>query len=154
MKFHRSSHSVFQCLYHIVWSTKYRKRALTEEYQREFCEAVIRRAATEYGMWIHSIEVDSDHVHIQIEVPPQRSVGSAVRVLKSISARLVFRKFGGLKKKLWAGELWGDGYFVRTVGDEVTAAIVKRYIDAHAEKGLEPAQGELFAASRTKPKRR
>lgn len=101
-------------------------------------------------MWIHSIEVDADHVHLQIEVPPQRSVGSAVRILKSFSARLVFQKYGYLKKNLWAGELWGDGYFVRTVGDEVTAAMVKRYIDAHADRGIEPAQGLLFTKGKAK----
>lgn len=99
-------------------------------------------------MWVQEIEVDPNHVHLQIEIPPQRSVGSAVRILKSISARLVFKKFGYLKKKLWAGELWGDGYFVRTVGDEVTAAIVRRYIQDHATEGLEPAQRELFPISR------
>jgi putative transposase len=121
-----------------------------ERWQREYCEEIIRRAATEFGMWIHAIEVDSNHVHLEIEIPPQRSVGAAVRIMKSISARLVFKKFGYLKKKLWAGELWGDGYFVRTVGDEVTAAIVKRYIDEHASKGLEPAQGVLFPKGKGK----
>ena len=144
MKLHRSSHSVFHCVYHLVWSTKYRKRVLTEDWQREHCEGLIRRAAQEYGMWIQSIEVDRDHVHLEIEIPPQRSVGSAVRILKSVSARLMFKRFPFLKKSLWAGELWGDGYFVRTVGDEVTAAMVRRYINAHADKGLAPAQGELF----------
>ena len=125
-----------------------------EAWQREFVEQALRRAAEEYGMWIHSIEVDPDHVHLQIEIPPQRSVGSAVRILKSISARLTFRRFGYLKKKLWAGELWNDGYFVRTIGDEVTASIVRRYIDDHATKGLEPAQGELFPSHSVKSKRR
>lgn len=144
MKLRRSSHSVYQCLYHLVWSTKYRKRVLTESWQREYCEAQIRRAAAEFGMWIYNIEVDRDHVHLEIEIPPQRSVGSAVRILKSVSARLMFKKIPSLKKMLWAGELWGDGYFVRTIGDEVTAAMVQRYIKAHAFKGLEPAQGELF----------
>ncbi|MCO5142473.1 MAG: IS200/IS605 family transposase [Oligoflexia bacterium] len=144
MKFHRSSHSVFQCIYHIVWTTKYRKRALKEEWHKTFCKNVIRRAAKEFGMRIHEIEVDVDHVHLHIEIPPQRSVGSAVRIMKSFSARLMFKKFGGLKQKFWAGELWSRGYFVRTVGDEVTAAIVRNYILAHAEKGLEPAQGILF----------
>src|SRR3989344_1328773 len=144
MKFPRSSPSVFQCLYHLVWTTKYRKRALTESWHKVFVTNVIKRAAKEFGMLIHEIEVDSDHVHLYIEIPPQRSVGSAVRIMKSFSARLAFKKFGGLKRKLWSGELWADGYFVRTVGDEVTAAIVKRYITAHAEKGLEPAQGVLF----------
>ena len=95
-------------------------------------------------MWVHTIEVDKDHVHLDIEIPPQRSVGMAVRILKSVSARLMFKRFAYLKRRLWAGELWGDGYFVRTIGDEVTAAMVRRYIEGHELKGLEPAQGELF----------
>lgn len=127
---------------------------LTEPHEREFCEYSIKRAAEEFGMWIHEIEVDEDHVHMQIEIPPQRSVGSAVRILKSVSARWGFRRFPYLKKKLWAGEMWADGYFVRTIGDEVTAAIVKRYISEHADKGLEPAQRELFPIKEEPKKRR
>lgn len=121
---------------------------MTLSHEREYCEQVLRRAATEYGMNIQAIEVDEDHVHIYIEIPPQRSVGSAVRVLKSVSARLMFKRFSYFKRKLWAGNLWGASYFVRTVGEGVTAAMVRRYIEVHAEKGLEPAQGELFPRSR------
>ncbi len=153
MEFKRSSHSVFQCQYHFVWSTKYRKRALKDVAVREHCEEILRRAAQEYGMWISHIEIDLDHVHVQIEVPPQRSVGSAVRILKSISARWVFRRFPSLKSKFWSGELWGDGYFCRTVGEGVTAAIVRRYLENQADKGLEPAQGELFPKEKVRPKR-
>lgn len=103
-------------------------------------------------MNIESLEVDEDHVHLYVEIPPQRSVGRAVGILKSVSARLMFKRFGYFRRKLWAGELWGDSYFVRTVGEGVTAAMVRRYIAAHAEKGLEPAQGELFP-NETKPKK-
>ena len=144
MGFHRSSHSVFECQYHVVWVTKYRKKVLTLPHEREFCAQVLRRAATEYGMNIQSLEVDEDHVHLYIEIPPQRSVGGAVRILKSVSARLVFKRFSYLRRKLWGGSLWGASYFVRTVGEGVTAAMVRRYIEEHADKGLEPAQGELF----------
>ena len=49
--------------------------------------------------------------------------------MKSISAHEIFKKYPKLKKQLWAGELWNDGYFVRSVGDEVTADIVRRYIE-------------------------
>ncbi len=49
--------------------------------------------------------------------------------MKSISAREAFKKFPKLKKTLWAGELWNDGYFVRSVGDEVTADVIRRYIN-------------------------
>ena len=123
-------------------------------HEREYCEQVLRRAAEEYGMVIGELEVDVDHVHIYIEIPPQRSIGRAVGILKSISARLVFKRFSYLKRKLWAGELWGDSYFVRTVGEGVTAAMVRKYIQDHAEKGLEPAQGELFSEDKTKSKKR
>ena len=153
MEFRRSSHSVFQCQYHFVWSTKYRKRALRDSVVKEYCEAILRRTAQEYGMRISQVEVDADHIHVQIEVPPQRSVGSAVRVLKSVSARWVFRRFPGLKARFWSGQLWGDGYFCRTVGEGVTAAIVRRYLENHADKGLETAQGELFPKEKVRPKR-
>jgi putative transposase len=126
---------------------------MTLLHEREFCEQVLRRAATEYGMNIQSIEVDDDHVHLYIEIPPQRSVGKAVGILKSVSARLMFKRFGYFRRKLWAGEFWGDSYFVRTVGEGVTASMVRRYIAAHADKGLEPAQGELFPKE-TKSKKR
>ena len=104
-------------------------------------------------MHIETIEVDLDHVHIYIFIPPQRSVGSAVRILKSISARMMFKRFQYLKRMLWGGNLWGASYFVRTVGEGVTAAMVRRYIENHAEKGLEPAQGELFAGHEFKSKK-
>jgi putative transposase len=152
MSFHRSSHSVFECQYHVVWATKYRKRVMTLPHEREYCEQALRRAATEYGMNIQSIEVDEDHVHLYIEIPPQRSVGRCIGILKSVSARFMFKRFSYFKKKLWAGEFWGDSYFVRTVGEGVTAAMVRRYISDHAEKGLEPAQGELFPKE-VKPKK-
>ena len=50
-------------------------------------------------------------------------------MIKSISAKEVFKKFPELRKQLWAGEFWNDGYFVRSVGDEVTADIIRRYIE-------------------------
>ena len=58
-------------------------------------------------MNIINMEVDIDHVHLNIEIPPQRSVGEAVRILKSISARRMFKEWPVLKKKLWGGKLLG-----------------------------------------------
>ncbi|MEK6627563.1 MAG: IS200/IS605 family transposase [Bdellovibrionota bacterium] len=74
MGFYRISHSVFECQYHVVWTTKYRKRVMTLQHEKEFCESVLRRAAADYGMKIQTIEVDDDHVHLQIEIPLQQSV--------------------------------------------------------------------------------
>ena len=121
-------------------------------HEREECEKLLRRAAQEYGMEIMTLEVDVDHVHVYMQIPPQRSVGRAVGILKSISARAMFKRFPYLKQKLWAGELWGDSYFARTVGDGVTAEMVKRYIENHEAKASESVQAELFPKQRLRKK--
>ena len=142
--FLRSSHAVYECQYHVIWTVKYRKRALVNEYEREECKRVLRRAGKEYGMEIDAVEVDVDHVHISIQIPPQRSVGKAIGILKSVSARKMFRRYPYLRQKFWAGALWSSGYFVRSMGEGVTAAMVRRYIESHTDEALGPAQAELF----------
>ena len=97
-------------------------------------------------MEIHAIEVDVDHVHIYLEIPPQISIGKAVRVLKSLSARHMFTKFPYLKQLFWSAQMWSPSYFVRSVGVGVTAETVQRYIETHENKatGSESVQAELF----------
>ena len=152
--FRRSSHAVFDCRYHLIWTVKYRKRALRHEHERQECEKLLRRAAEEYGMEIYDVEVDEDHVHVYMQIPPQRSVGRGVGILKSISARMMFKRFPYLKRMLWAGELWSDGYFVRAVGEGVTGGIIRRYIERHEERALVPAQAELFPARTTNSRKK
>ena len=147
MGFHRSSHAVWDCKYHLVWSTKYRKRALRSETIRKYCADQLRRAANEYGMNIISLEVDVDHVHIYIEIPPQRSLGSGVGILKSISARKLFKKFPYLRKVYWGGFFWEASYFARAVGEGVTAEMVENYIKNHSEKAQRTQQMNLFEDS-------
>ncbi len=129
----------------MVWTTKRRRKALTLPHEREYCDAILRRVADEYGMFIGASEVDLDHVHLYVEIPPQMSIGRAVATLKSVSAREMFRRFGYLKKQLWSGQMWSPSYFVRSVGEGVTAEMVKKYITEHEEKSsLRPVQAELF----------
>jgi hypothetical protein len=56
-----------------------------------------------------------------------------------LSARAVFRGFPEIKRRLWGGELWGDGYFVRTVDEEVSGEVIRKYIEHHRaeKKGVE-----------------
>ena len=147
--FRRTSHAVFDCKYHLIWTVKYRKRALANEHEREECARLLRRIGDEYGMEVEAVEVDEDHVHLHAVIPPQRSVGRAVGIFKSLSARKMFKRFPYLKRKLWAGELWSDGYCVRSVGEGVTAGMVRRYIESHRDKALEPVQAELFSKEKT-----
>jgi len=92
---------------------------------------------------IEAMEIAVDHVHMMVEIPPRLSVSETVGVFKSVSAREIFEKFPGLKRRLWAGELWKDGYFVRSVGSDVTGAMVWNYIDKHETRVRCPAQLRL-----------
>ena len=126
----RSQHAVYDLKYHFVWIPKYRKRILTKEVA-EHTKLVLARIAEEYGMIIDQMEIVEDHVHIFLEAPPRLSPSRIVQILKSISARELFRQFPQLREELWAGRLWSDGYFVRGVGDEVTSDVIRRYIEYH-----------------------
>ena len=76
-------------------------------------------------------------------MPPKRSIGEVVRIIKSNSARELFREFPSMKRRLWAGELWEDGYFARTVGDRMTRDVIKKNIEHHRNLEQGPAQLEL-----------
>ena len=78
------------------------------------------KIAEEYRFSIDMMEVMPDHVHIFVGVPPKCSPARVVQIVKSSSASETFNKFPNMRKQLWAGELWNDGYFVRSVRDMVT----------------------------------
>ena len=99
-------------------------------------EQVFREIAEIYGFEIETMAVVEDHVHIFLSAPPKYTPGDIVRILGSRSAKAVFKEFPQVRRELWAGEFWSDGYFVRSVGDQVTTEIIKRYIEYHNTKQL------------------
>ena len=127
MGIRRTKHAVYDLKYHLVWIPKYRKQILTEDVAG-YLKEVFTHIAEEYGFAIDTMEVVEDHVHIFLEAPPRYAPAEVVQIMKSISGRELFKKFPKIRKQLWAGELWNDGYFVRSVGDKVTADIIRRYI--------------------------
>ena len=142
----RSSHAVFDCRYHLVWATKRRRRALREPHERQYCARLLRRVAEKYDMDVLGMEVDEDHVHLYVAIPPQQSVGSAVGKFKSLSARHLVKRFPYLRRHFFDGPVWSPSYFVRTIGEGVTAETVSRYIETHEERAeLGSVQEELFA---------
>lgn len=123
----RTKHAVYDTKYHFVWIPKYRKHIFTKEISN-YTKEVFQRIAEEYEFEIDTMEVMKDHVHLFLSAPPRYSPARIVQIMKSISSREVFRRFPHLKEILWKMELWSDGYFVRTVGDRVTAEVIQRYI--------------------------
>ena len=130
MKARRSAHAVYNIEYHFVWIPKYRKSIMVRNV-KAYVEYLIRRVCKEYGLWIIELEVLSDHVHLFVESPPKYSPAEIMNFLKSITAREIFKKFPILREHFWAGEFWGDGYYVGTSGDKVTTDSIKDYIRRH-----------------------
>ena len=79
-------------------------------------------------MGIDTMEVMEDHVHLCLSAPPRSAPARIGPILTSISARELFARCPRLRRQLWGGQLWEDGYFVRSVGDAVTAEIIRRSI--------------------------
>ena len=113
------SHNVTALLYHLVFPAKYRRVVFDEE-----VEAVLKQACMEiekrYEVKFLEIGADKDHVHFLVQSVPKYSVTKIVTVVKSITAsitaREIFKRCPQVKKKLWGGEFWTDGYFASTVG--------------------------------------
>ena len=143
MAIKRTSHAVYDTSYHLVWCPKYRKKIFEREEIKERAEQLMRKICAEYGFEIIKMEISVDHVHILLSFPPKHSIGDVVRIIKSISARELFRAFPSLKHRLWSGQLWEDGYFARTVGDSMTRDIIEKYIEHHRTLEQGPAQLEL-----------
>jgi len=125
----KTSHTVYDCTYHIVWVTKYRYRVLVGDIARRVKD-LIQQICQDNDVEIIRGKVASNHVHIYVSIPPYQSVSKLVQHLKGKSSRKVQQEFRELRKRYWGKHLWAVGYFVRTSGN-VTDKIIKDYIDKH-----------------------
>ena len=143
MVLRRTPHAVSDTLYHLVWSPQYRRDVLQGEVQQRGQE-LFADIAKPYDLTIEQREVSPDHVHIFCSFPPRYSIAQVVTRFKSLSARAILREFPQVKRRLWGGELWEEGYFARTVGDKVTAEVIRRYLQQHHIEKTGDAQLSLF----------
>jgi putative transposase len=123
----RGKHCVYDLKYHFVWIPKYRKKILSDKIAGRLKE-IFQEIANHHEVKIDTMEVVDDHVHLFLSVPPRYAPAVVVQRMKSISAKTIFQEFPDVKESLWGGELWNDGYFVRSVGDKVTAEVIRKYI--------------------------
>jgi len=124
----KADHCVYLCDYHIVLVTKYRRNVIANEVIWSHLRDKFFEVTTYYPrLRIKEINHDINHVHILISIPPQETVGSVVRLLKTNTARNIKTRFPFLKKVYYGSDgIWSDGYFVSTVG--VDQKIIQKYI--------------------------
>ena len=113
------------CKYHIVFTTKYRRKLIYNQY-REDVREIIKQLCSYKGVEILGGNVMSDHVHILVSIPPKMSVSSFMGYLKGKSALMMFDRHANLKYKFGNRHFWSEGYYVSTVG--LNEAVIKKYI--------------------------
>ena len=130
-KYKKLSHVVYKCEYHIVWAPKYRFRILTGGV-KELIEEDIKRLCAWKGCEVEEMNVQIDHVHLVVSIPPKVSVSSFMGIIKGKLAIKLFKSYPNLKQRpYWGNHFWARGYFVSTVG--IDEDVIKRYVK-HQEK--------------------
>lgn len=140
----KGSHCAWQIHYHIVFPVKLRKALLDEAVERIIVETA-RGIEERYDIEFEQIGCDRDHIHLLCTVHPKIAPGQIVRVLfKSLTAREIFRSKPSVKRSLWGGRFWTDGYYVATVGERGEWSVVERYVKNQGKPREELRQLKLF----------
>ena len=129
----RKSHNVSVLVYHYVCPARYRRVVFDEkvdEILKETCIEISKR----YEIEFIEIGTDKDHVHFLIQSVPTYSATKIIRTVKSIAAREIFRRAPEVKKKLWGGKFWTDGYYVNTVSRYGSEETIRKYVQ---EQGIQ-----------------
>ena len=125
--YRKTSHSIYDIKYHLVWITKYRKPILHKEIGTRLRE-LIRQICTSLDVQIIKGHVSKDHVHMMVSVPPYISVSNLVKSIKGRTSRKLLDEYKSLKRVFWGQHLWARGYFVATTGN-VTDEVIMKYIE-------------------------
>ena len=120
-------HNVSECYYHIQIPVKYR-RALLDERAQKAIRASLLGIKERYAIEISRYGFDQNHLHVMAKFLPTYSGGQVIKVIKSISAKQVFVEVPEIKKELWGGEFWTDGYYIATVSGRGDRKIIENYI--------------------------
>ncbi len=133
MAVEKGYHCAWQIHYHLVFPVKYR-RALLQEAVVEVIREVADGIEERYGLEIERLGCDRNHIHALCSAHPKYAPGQLVRLFKSITARELFVRVPGLKRSLWGGEFWSDGYYVATVGERANWGVVEKYVRSQGFK--------------------
>ena len=130
--YRKTSHTTYDCKYHIVWITKYRKKVLSGLVAERVRE-LLRVICKEHEVEILKGHISTDHVHLFLSVPPHLSISKLVQYLKGKSSYKMLQENQQLSKMFWGRHLWGRGYFVATSGN-ITDDVIMEYIQTQDDQ--------------------
>ena len=127
-------HKVYILKYHLMLVTKYRKDLFFDEEYVTYIKTILQEIEKRYVISPETIGFDEDHVHMLVQAAPKYAPSRIIQIIKSITAREMFKRFEEIKEELWGGEFWSDGGYVATVGEDTNADIIRNYIKKQGRK--------------------
>ena len=143
-RFRKQSHTIYECKYHLIFCPKYRRPILKDEVREYVRGEISNLLRQKEGIEIIEMNVQSDHIHLIVWIPPKYAVSAVMGYLKGKLAIRMFQRYEELGKQFWGRHLWGRGYCVSTVGIDETR--IREYVkwQENREKEIERLQGDLF----------
>ena len=139
--FNKLAHAIWQCKYHIVWCPKYRFRILKGAVEKSVKE-IIKQLCEWKKLEILEMNIQEDHIHVILSIPPKFAVSEIVGFLKGKCAIKIFDKHRTLKKRYWGRHFWAKGYCVSTVG--CNEEEIRKYVRWQLEKDKRIDQLKLW----------
>lgn len=124
-KMNSLAHTKWMCKYHIVFTPKYRRKVIYNQYRKSLIE-IMKLLCRYKGVEILEGHMMQDHVHLVLSIPPKISVSSFMGYLKGKSALMMFEKHANLKYKYGNRHFWAEGYYVSTVG--LNEETIRKYV--------------------------
>lgn len=137
----RSYHNVSQLHYHFVTPVKYRKGIFGQPDREQSLHAICQEIEERYEIEFEQVGIDTNHVHWLLSAAPKYAPSAIIRLVKSITAKQLFRRYPDLRRELWGGELWTEGSSVASVGEHGNLDVIRAYVK---QQGLPTTQLKLF----------
>ena len=134
MQIQSLNHSTYQHQYHIVWGTKYRRKFLKPYVKPELLRSFYDTVELYPTLNIYALNTDNDHLHMQIEIPPNIAIATVVQKLKAHSSMHLRRVFPFIDRMYPDSGIWSVGYFSSTIG--LNEQMIRKYIEDQGRRDL------------------
>ena len=130
----KTEHSAYQIHYHFVTPVKYRKSLFGIPDRAHTLHEICKEIEERYEIEFEQVGIDTNHVHFLISAAPKYAPSRIVQIIKSITARELFKQHPDIKKELWGGEFWTDGFYIATVGEGGAYDVIREYVKKQGQR--------------------
>ena len=142
LQFKKLAHSLYECKYHVVFCPKYRYKILQDEVAQYVTQQIYRLCSQKDEVEVLEVNVQAEHVHVVISIPPKYAVSQMMGYLKGKLALRLFDRYPELRRRYWGQHVWSRGYCVSTVG--LDEEHIRKYVKGQNKKEQDAAQGRLL----------